>query len=96
MKDDLRNVDTLVTVSGGMECAAALLWSLKKGLKPVGVHLFNKNKDFAEADLFFAQKQCDLLGVRLIVDEVDLPRSKPITAVFQWQTACSTLVVMNT
>ena len=95
MKDDLRNVDTLVTVSGGMECAAALLWSLKKGLKPVGVHLFNKNKDFAEADLFFAQKQCDLLGVRLIVDEVDLPRSKPITAVFQWQTACSTLVVAN-
>ena len=47
MKDDLRNVNTLVTVSGGMECAAALLWSLKKGLKPVGVHLFNKNKDFA-------------------------------------------------
>ena len=95
MKNNLTDVDTLVTVSGGMECATALLWAVKKGLKPVGVHLWNKNKRGSEADLFFAQKQCDLLGVRLIVDEVDLPRSKPITAVFQWQTACSTLVVAN-
>ena len=30
MKNDLKDVDTLVTVSGGMESAAALLWSLKK------------------------------------------------------------------
>lgn len=85
-----KDIDTVMTISGGTECAAALLWAVKKGLKPVAVHLASMAdpENVLNAGIEASKKQCEHLGVPLIIDRVDIPQKKKnLFAVYQWQTA---------
>lgn len=94
---NLSDRDTIVTVSGGFECLAALWWSVNKGLKPVGVHLKNNvHGNTAKASEYWARKQCEYFNVPLIVDEIEIPQKNAIkVAVFQWQSAILHLLAGN-
>ena len=76
MVENLKHdVDSIVNLSGGLECAAALWYAKAKGYNPVALHLYNKVwGESADAQLEAAQKQADLMKVRLLVDEANMPQ----------------------
>lgn len=95
---NLSDRDTILTVSGGFECLAALWWSINKGYKPVGVFLRNNyfRKESLDSSQYWAEKQCEYFGIPLVVDEINIPQSNRISnAVFQWQSALLHLLAGN-
>jgi len=95
---NLSDRDTIVTVSGGFECLAALWWSVNKGYKPVGVFLRNNRyrKESLDSSQYWAEQQCKHFGIPFIVDEISIPQSNKISnAVFQWQSALLHLLAGN-
>ena len=93
------NVDSVVNLSGGLECAAALWYAVAKGYNPVALHLYNKEGwgNVADAQLKAAHKQANFMKVRLLVDEANMPQNHRIHnyPVLQHQSAISTLIVGN-
>ena len=93
-----KSINTIVNVSGGAECFAALWWAKEKGLKAVGLHLYNNphNELHREAQLRYAQKQCDFFKFPLVVDKNTLPQELPVgLAVHQHMSAATTLIIGN-
>ena len=93
-----KSIDTIVNVSGGAECFAALWWAKERGLKAVGLHLYNnpKNELHRDAQLHYAQKQCDFFKFPLVVDKNTLPQELPVgLAVHQHMSAATTLIIGN-
>ena len=98
MKGLDKSIDTIVNVSGGAECFAALWWAKEKGLKAVGLHLYNNpnNHPAKDAQLYYAQKQCDFFGFPLVVDRNELPQEVTLAlAVNQHMSAAATLLLGN-
>jgi len=96
IRDD---IDAIVNLSGGLECAAALWYAVAKGYNPVALHLYNKEGwgNVADAQLAAAQEQADHMGVRLLVDEANMPQQNRRNnyPVLQHLSAISTLMVGN-
>ena len=93
-----KSIDTIVNVSGGAECFAALWWAKERGLKAVGLHLYNNpNNELAkDAQLYYAQKQCDFFNFPLVVDRNELPQEVTLPlAVNQHISAAATLLLGN-
>ena len=93
-----KSIDTIVNVSGGAECFAALWWAKERGLKAVGLHLYNNpnNHPAKDAQLHYAQKQCDFFNYPLVVDRNDLPQEISMgKAVHQHMSAAATLLIGN-
>ena len=92
-----KSIDTIVNVSGGAECFAALWWAKEKQLKVVGLHLYNNptNNPAVEAQLYYAQKQCDYFGYELVVDRTDLPMEYAPPPVNQHMSAVAMLLLGN-
>jgi len=93
-----KSIDTIVNVSGGAECFAALWWAKERGLKAVGLHLYNNphNHPAKDAQLYYAQKQCDFFKFPLVVDRNDLPQEVTLPlAVNQHMSAAATLIIGN-
>ena len=90
-----KSIDTIVNVSGGAECFAALWWAKEKQLKVVGLHLYNNptNNPAVEAQLYYAQKQCDYFGYELVVDRTDLPMEYAPPPVNQHMSAVAMLLL---
>ena len=99
MVENLKHdVDSIVNLSGGLECAAALWYAKAKGYNPVALHLYNKAwGESADAQLEAAQKQADLMKVRLLVDEANMPQdwNGLNYPVLQHQSAICTLIQGN-
>jgi len=92
-----KSIDTIVNVSGGAECFAALWWAKEKKLNVVGLHLYNNptNNPAVEAQLHYAQKQCDYFGYQLVVDRTDLPMEWAPPPVNQHMSAVAMLLLGN-
>ena len=93
-----KSIDTIVNVSGGAECFAALWWAKEKGLNAVGLHLYNNphNHPAKDAQLYYAQKQCDFFNFPLVVDKNELPQEVTLAlAVNQHMSAAATLLLGN-
>lgn len=93
-----KSIDTIVNVSGGAECFAALWWAKERGLNAVGLHLYNNpNNELAkDAQLYYAQKQCDFFNFPLVVDRNELPQEITLgLAVNQHMSAAATLLIGN-
>lgn len=73
-------VTTIVNVSGGLECFAALWWAKERGLNAVGLHLYNNpHKTLGkEAELYYAKKQCEFFKFPLVVDVNTIPQKFPL------------------
>ena len=58
------DTDTIVNLSGGFECLAALWYAKKKGYKPVCLALYNPNAKgrFADAELEAAKLQAKYIS----------------------------------
>ena len=79
-----KETDSIVNLSGGFECLAALWYAKKKGYNPVCLALYNPNAKgkFADAELKAAQKQAEYFDVPLIVDDKSsLPQEKIIEVI---------------
>lgn len=93
-----KSINSIVNVSGGLECFAALWWAKENGLKPVGLHLYNNphNHPAKDAQLHYAQKQCDFFNIPLVVDRNELPQEVTLAlAVNQHMSAAATLLIGN-
>ncbi len=93
-----KSIDTIVNVSGGAECFAALWWAKARGLNAVGLHLYNNpnNHIAKEAGLHYAKKQCKYFGYPLVIDTNNLPQEIPVgKAVHQNMSAAATLLIGN-
>ena len=93
-----KSINSIVNVSGGAECFAALWWAKENGLKPVGLHLYNNphNHPAKDAQLHYAQKQCDFFKIPLVVDRNELPQDVTLAlAVNQHMSAAATLLLGN-
>ncbi len=66
------DTDTIVNLSGGFECLAALWYAKKKGYKPVCLALYNPNAKgrFADAELEAAKLQAKSFGVTIAGSEI--------------------------
>ena len=95
-----KETDSIVNLSGGFECLAALWYAKKKGYKPVCLALYNPNAKgkFADAELRAAQKQANYFNIPLIVDnKSSLPQETNINnySVLQGQSAIAMLIQGN-
>ena len=93
-----KSIDTIVNVSGGAECFAALWWAKERGLKAVGLHLYNNpnNHPARDAGLHYAKKQCEFFNFPLVVDTNELPQEIALgLAVNQHMSAAATLLLGN-
>tara|TARA_E500000318_G_scaffold23685_1_gene24039 strand:+ start:779 stop:1522 length:744 start_codon:yes stop_codon:yes gene_type:complete len=93
-----KSIDTIVNVSGGAECFAALWWAKERGLNAVGLHLYNNpNNELARAaQLHYAKKQCEFFNFPLVVDTNELPQEIALgLAVNQHMSAATTLLLGN-
>ena len=61
IRDD---IDAIVNLSGGLECAAALWYAVAKGYTPVALHLYNKDlgKFLSKKEKGPAQSRADEYG----------------------------------
>lgn len=93
-----KSIDTIVNVSGGAECFAALWWAKERGLNAVGLHLYNNpnNHPAKDAALHYAKKQCEFFNFPLVIDRNELPQEIPLgLAVHQHMSAATTLLIGN-
>ena len=95
-----KETDSIVNLSGGFECLAALWYAKKKGYNPVCLALYNPNAKgkFADAELRAAQKQAEYFDVPLIVDDKSsLPQETNVGnySVLQGQSAIAMLIQGN-
>ena len=94
------DTDTIVNLSGGFECLAALWYAKKKGYKPVCLALYNPNAKgrFADAELEAAKLQAKYFKVPLVVDDKSsLPQETDVNnySVLQGQSAIAMLIQGN-
>ena len=93
-----KSIDTIVNVSGGAECFAALWWAKERGLNAVGLHLYNNpnNELTKDAALHYAKKQCEFFKFPLVIDRNELPQEITLgLAVNQHMSAAATLLIGN-
>lgn len=94
------DTDTIINLSGGFECLAALWYAKNKGYKPVCLALYNPNAKgrFADAELKAAKLQAKYFKVPLIVDDKSsLPQETNVNnyPVLQHQSAVAMLIQGN-
>jgi|TARA_A100001011_G_scaffold397090_1_gene497017 7-cyano-7-deazaguanine synthase in queuosine biosynthesis len=93
-----KDADSIVNVSGGIECFASLWWAKENGLNPIALHLYNNpnNHPGKDAQLFYAKKQADFFGFPLIVEYSHLPAEVSLALmVNMYVSACTMLLLGN-
>ena len=95
-----KETDSIVNLSGGFECLAALWYAINKGYKPVCLALYNPNAKgrFADAELRAAKLQAKYFKVPLVVDDKSsLPQETDVNnySVLQGQSAIAMLIQGN-